>query len=78
MKASAIRTLEFLREARLMNRGLSTLELRQAGVNHPGGRVMELRTQFEIDSIRCHDRDQTGAGRWVSRYFYIGQRHEAD
>lgn len=54
--------------------GLSTLELRAAGVNHPAGRVLELRDQFNIDSVQIEDIDQAGIYRKVSKYFYRGQK----
>lgn len=73
MKAETARTLSLLRER---PGGLGTLELRNLGINSPAARILELRNVYSIDAVWTRDIDAAGFSRKVSRYFYIGQRHE--
>lgn len=74
MKPTTLKTLSLLQERG--NRGLSTLELRAAGINCPASRILELRSIYNIDAVWCWDSDQQMTARKVMRYFYVGERHE--
>lgn len=61
----------------IANYRLTTMEGRDMGIMHPGGRVMELRRQgYLIDTHWANETDSNGVVHRVGMYLYRGKRKE--
>ncbi len=62
----------------IANCRLTTMEARDMGIMHPGGRVMELRRQgYLIDTLWVIETDSNGVPHRVGMYIYRGKRKES-